>query len=429
MTSTNRAGRENRERPAHVQVWVDLSATPTLAGRLFAHRRGRVESASFSYDPGWLANPAAYALDPALPLVSGTLQTPSNQKLFGAFADSCPDRWGRRLIERAENHLASTMSRTPVSFGEFELLLRVRDDLRQGSIRFRYDEEFLEHAALGIPALTDLPALLSAADNIADDDADDPQSLELLLRQGSSLGGARPKAHVRGVDGRIAIAKFPSPADEWDVMAWEKTALDLAAAAGIVVPDNQLVTVAGRDVLIVNRFDRLRDGRRRGYQSAMTALERTDGDQGSYLEIAELIETRSRAVTAELEQLFRRVAFNVLISNTDDHLRNHALLHQHADIWELSPAFDLNPSPQRGERHLSTAIDRDTHADIGSLLATAPLYRLSDTNALGVVRQVRDAVAAWEEVATRNGLTRRARRAMAPAFTSPAAARADDLLR
>ena len=231
MTSARRSGPASSERANHVEVWVDLAGVPTRAGRLFAHRRGRTESASFTYDPEWVSNDAAYALDPALPRVLGTLQTPTNQKLFGAFADSCPDRWGRRLIERAERYRATATSRTPVSFGEFDFLVRVRDDLRQGSIRFRREEEFLENAALGIPALTDLPALLSAADNVSDDhSAGDPQSLALLLRQGSSLGGARPKAHVLDIDGRIAIAKFPSPNDEWNVMAWEKTALDLAAA-------------------------------------------------------------------------------------------------------------------------------------------------------------------------------------------------------
>ena len=160
----------------------------------------------------------------------------------------------------------------------------------------------------------------------------------------------------------------------------------------------------------------------------MTALERTDGEYGSYLEMAELIETRSRAASAELEQLFRRVAFNILISNFDDHLRNHAFLHQHADIWELSPAFDLNPNPRPGERHLSTAIDRDTIADVDDLLATAPAYRLNEAGALGVLRQVRDAVSIWEAAAARNGLTRSSCAAMAAAFENPATGRTDELL-
>lgn len=426
---SRRTGNRAGSRPNDVEVWVDLAGEPTLAGRLFAHRHGQTQSASFTCDASWIASDAAYALDPALPRMAGALQTPTNQKLFGAFSDSCPDRWGRRLIERAEKQQADAAGRTGVSFGEFDLLIRVRDDLRQGAIRYRRNGVFLEQDSLGVPALTDLPTFLSAVDDIADDNAEaDPQSLALLLRQGSSLGGARPKAHVRDVDGRIAIAKFPSPTDAWNVMAWEKTALDLAAAAGITVPDNQLITLAGRNVLVVGRFDRTPGGRRRGYQSAMTALERTDGESGSYTELAELIETRSRSVKAGLEQLFRRAAFNILISNTDDHLRNHAFLHVHADIWELSPAFDLNPDPQPGARHLSTAIAGDTLADIDDLLETALLYRLSDIDAIGIVRQVRDAVSTWRQVAARNGLSASACAYMAPAFANPAATRTAELL-
>ncbi len=415
-------------RPRDVEVWVDIAGTPVLAGRLYSHRRGRSESATFAYDARYLADADAYQLDPALPMVSGMLQTPTRLHIFGAFADSCPDRWGRRLIQRAETRAATVDGRTPRSFGEFDLLVRVRDDLRQGAIRYAYDDRFLDDQATGVPAMTDLPALLSASDDVAGDGDGDPQSLALLLRAGSSLGGARPKAHVRGDDGRIAIAKFPSPADDWNVMAWERTALQLAEAAGVEVPGHRLVKVADRDVLVVDRFDRLEGGLRRGYQSAMTALECTDGDQGSYLEIAAIIEERSRRATAELEQLFRRVAFNILISNTDDHLRNHAFVHVRGDVWQLSPAFDLNPNPEAGPRQLSTAIDKDTVADIDDLLATAGYYRLSDDAALAVMRQVRDAVSTWRPVAARNGLTKAAVDAMRPAFEHSASARVDELL-
>lgn len=421
-------GRPTASRPSNVEVWVDIAGMSIRAGRLYSHRRGNSESATFTYDDAYLADGDAYALDPGLPMVSGMLQTPTNQKVFGAFADSCPDRWGRRLIQRAEKHSATAGGRAPVSFGEFDLLVRVRDDLRQGAIRYARDGRFLDDDSTGVPAMTDLPTLLSASDNVAGDADDDPQSLALLLRAGSSLGGARPKAHVRDDDGHIAIAKFPSPTDDWNVMAWEKTALDLAHAAGIDVPQNQLVKIAGRDVLVVDRFDRLPNGVRRGYQSAMTALERTDGDQGSYLEVAEIIEERSRGTTSELQQLFRRVAFNILISNTDDHLRNHAFVHVHADSWALSPAFDLNPNPEPGQRHLSTAIDNDTRADLDDLLATAGYYRLSNHDALAVVRQVRDAVSTWREAAARNGLAKAVLAAMEPAFVHAASARAADLL-
>jgi len=197
---------------------------------------------------------------------------------------------------------------------------------------------------------------------------DDVAALALLLHAGSSLGGARPKAHVRMDSGRVAIAKFPSASDEWNVMAWEKTALDLAAAAGIRTPVNHLVSVAGGAVLVIDRFDRVDDGRRRGYMSAMTALEATDGDVRSYVDIAEILEEQALEVTAELAQLWRRVAFSILISNTDDRLRNHALLHVRGNSWTLSPAFDLNPNPATGPKYLSTAIGDDTAADLRDLL-------------------------------------------------------------
>jgi serine/threonine-protein kinase HipA len=428
VTGPGRSADSDAGRPVGADVWVEIAGVPTPAGRLYSHRRGRSESATFTYDDAYLANSDAYQLDPGLPMVSGLLQTPLNQKIFGAFSDSCPDRWGRRLVQRTEKRSAAVDGRTPVSFGEFDLLLRVRDDLRQGAIRYARGAHFLDDDSTGVPAMTDLPTLLSASDEVLDDQVDNPQSLALLLRAGSSLGGARPKAHVRDDNGRIAIAKFPSPTDDWNVMAWEKTALDLAAAAGITVPEYQLVKVAGRDVLVVDRFDRLANGARRGYQSAMTALERTDGDQASYLDIAEVIEERSPDTNVELRQLFRRIAFSVLISNTDDHLRNHAFVHVRGDRWALSPAFDLNPNPQLGARHLSTAIDNDTRADLDDLLATAGFYRLTAEEALAVVRQVRNAASDWRSTAGRNGLSQAALAAMEPAFVHSAAARATQLL-
>jgi serine/threonine-protein kinase HipA len=263
--------------------------------------------------------------------------------------------------------------------------------------------------------MTDLPTLLSAADQVAGD-SDDSQSLALLLRAGSSLGGARPKAHVRDTNGRIAIAKFPSPSDDWNVMAWEKVALELAAAAGIWTPDNTLVTIADRNVLIVDRFDRSPDGQRRGYMSLMTALEARDGDVRSYVDIAEALEERSLKAGEELAQLWRRVAFSILISNTDDHLRNHALLHVRGHSWSLSPAFDLNPNPEPGPKHLSTAIGGGTLADLRDLLAVANLFRLSDSDALEILAQVRSAVLGWRNVAARQGLSKAAITSMSPAF-------------
>lgn len=395
-------------------VWVDIDGVSVRAGQLYSHRRRGHESASFAYEPSYLGDPRSYALDPGLPLASGTQQTAVGRPIFGAFADSCPNRWGRRLIERAEAQRAHSEGGTARSFGEFDLLLRVRDDLRQGAIRYATDDGFVADPT-GVPAMTDLPTLLQAADTIDADHAD-AGALALLLRAGSSLGGARPKAHVRDRNGRIAIAKFPSPSDEWNVMASEKTALDLVAAAGVRTPVNHLEQIAGRSVLIVERFDRSAAGTRRGYLSAMSALEATDGDTRSYVEIAEVLEELSLQPTAELAELWWRLVFSILVSNTDDHLRNHALLHVRQDSWTLSPAFDLNPNPEPGPKQLSTAIDRDTAADVSDAMAVAPLFRLDETAALDVLGEVSSSAARWRQVAARNGLTKSDQDRMAPAF-------------
>jgi serine/threonine-protein kinase HipA len=403
-----------------VAVFVTVGEENLLAGRMHSHRRRGVESTSFVYDNRFLANPDAYALDPALPLLTGTLQTPAGRSLFGAFADSLPDRWGRTLIQRAERVRAKAAGTVPRSMSEVDLLLGVRDDLRQGALRFRLDAQgpFLATEDSGVPVLTDLPALLDIAARVERDTAD-YDDLQRLLRAGSSLGGARPKAHVLDAAGRVAIAKFPSAgSDTWNVMAWEKVALDLARDAGVTVPDSQLTRMGDRHVLIVDRFDR-RGTARIGYASARTMIEANDGDHRSYLEIAAVIEERSPAATADLRQLWRRMAFSILISNTDDHLRNHGFLHQHAGSWTLSPAFDLNPNPGPGPgpKDLSTAIDfNDTRASVETLLSVADFFRLDASNALDVLAEVTRASANWRRVAESHGLTQRDFNAMEPAF-------------
>jgi serine/threonine-protein kinase HipA len=401
-----------------VEVHVAVGEKNVLAGRMYPHHRRGVESASFVYNDRYLADPDAYALDPGLPLVTGTLQTPVGRTLFGAFADSLPDRWGRALIQRAERARAKAAVTAPRSMSEVDLLLGVRDDLRQGALRFRLNEQgpFLATEESGVPALTDLPALLDIAAR-AERDTADYEDLKRLLRAGSSLGGARPKAHVLDAAGHVAIAKFPSVnSDTWNVMAWEKVALDLARDAGVTVPDSQLIRIGDRNVLVVARFDR-RGTARIGYASAMTMLEASDGDQRSYLEIAEVLEERSTAATAELRQLWRRIAFSILISNTDDHLRNHGFLHERGDSWMLSPAFDLNPNPQPGSNDLSTAIDyTDTRASVDTLMSVADYFRLDASDALKVLAKVIRAVTRWRTVAKSHGLLQHDLDAMESAF-------------
>jgi len=394
------------DKPTQVVVSMDGQDVP--AGLLFSHRRGARESASFTYDTSYLARADAYSLDPALPLTQGGLQTPVGLSMFRAFGDAAPDRWGRNLITREERRRASAEGGTARSLGDIDFLLGVRDDLRQGALRFRDQETgiYLADEDSGVPHLTDLGRLLHAAGHLESDEETE-EELRDLLRGGSSLGGAGPKAHVIDNEGRVAIAKFPSSRfDDWDVTAWESVALDLARLAGIVVPQSELLRVADRSVLVVDRFDR-EDHRRIGYVSALTMLEAQDGDVGSYLDIAAAIEEASPRATDDLHELWRRMAFTILISNTDDHLRNHGFLHMSGSAWTLSPAFDLNPDPSPGRKHLATAVDEaDTTASIQTLMSVAPFFRLEEGESVHVLREVLDATSRWREVATQHNIAK-----------------------
>jgi serine/threonine-protein kinase HipA len=389
-----------------VQVWVQIAGNDVPAGRLWAHRRRGVESQTFSYDADYITRRDAYELDPALPLVVGQHQTPAERSIFGAFSDAAPDRWGRRLITRAEKQRVRRDGGAERSFGETDYLLGVRDDLRQGALRFRDvgDDVFLADETEGVPYLLELPRLLSAADRLERDEASEDE-VRTLLRGGSSLGGARPKAHVLDADGRISIAKFPSPAsDDWDVMRWEGVTLQLARDSGIRVPDSALHLIDGQPVLVVRRFDRVRD-RRVGYVSAMTMLESNDGDRGSYVDIADVIERFSPSATEDLRQLWRRAAFSVLVSNFDDHLRNHGFLRTTSAGWSLCPAFDLNPDPRPGPRRLSTSIDYgDDEARLDTLMSVADYFRLDAPAAETVLSEVGAATANWRRRAREAGL-------------------------
>lgn len=390
---------------AGVEVYVQIRGEDVLAGRLWSHRRGNAESETFAYDSNYIARRDAYELDPALPLVTAQQQTAAGRKIFAAFSDCAPDRWGRRLIVRGEKHRVEREGGAERSFGEIDLLLGVRDDMRQGALRFRRpgEEVFLADEETGVPHLIELPELLGASGAMERDEASE-EELRTLLRGGSSLGGARPKAHVIDGAGRAAIAKFPSTADGHDVIRWEAVALTLARAAGIDVPDWRLKLIDDKPVLIVRRFDR--EGERRlGYVSAMTMLEAADGDGGSYLEIVDAIERHSPSTERDLRELWRRIAFTVLISNTDDHLRNHGFLRLSSAGWSLSPAFDLNPDPEPGSKHLSTSIEfSDTTALLATLMGVRDYFGLGDAEARSVLGEAHEATAVWREAATSLGV-------------------------
>ena len=390
-----------------VFVYVDLDHVPHLVGRLWMQVRHRVEGATFRYDDGWLRNPARFALEPALQMDPGPHHTSSGKALFGAMGDSAPDRWGRALMVRTETNRARKAGEAPHTLWEADYLLRVDDETRQGALRFASKEggPFLWQAAdHRTPPLVELPALLAASEH-AMDGAESEDELRLLLAPGSSLGGARPKASVRDRDGHLAIAKFPHHGDRIQTVLWEAVAYRLAVTAGIRMAAARIERVAGRPVLLLRRFDRAGTARR-PFLSAMSMLGAADRETRSYLEIADALQQHGAAPTEDLRELWRRIVFSVLISNTDDHLRNHGFLHEGSQGWRLSPAYDLNPVPvQFRPRVLSTLIDeRSGDASLDLALSVAGYFRLSQEQARQTAREVASAVCRWRKVAAALGI-------------------------
>jgi serine/threonine-protein kinase HipA len=394
------------------EVFVQIAGTDVCAGRLWSHQRHASESATFAYAEDYLARSDAYALDPALPLRTGQQRTRVGQELFGAFTDCTPNHWGRRLLDRAQLRESGARRR----LAEIDYLLGVRDDMRQGALRFRAagTDLFLAPEQSRIPPPVELPPLLDASARLeCDQDTDD--DVRLLLRGGSSLGGAHPKAHVIVADGEAAIAKFPSVTDDRDVGAWEAVTHELARRAGITVPAAALHRIDGRSVFIVERFDRT-GPRRLGYASAMTMLEASEGERRSYLEIAEVIEAVSSHAIEDLRQLWTRIAFTILVSNTDDHLRNHGFLKTVTAGWELAPAFDVNPNPLAVPDDFATAINDESERTIRLLIDVADYFRLTPDDATAILDTVATATSQWQAVAQAFGLTKPEIDMMSPAF-------------
>jgi serine/threonine-protein kinase HipA len=402
-----------------VLVYVDLQGTPLLVGRLWARLRKDRENATFEYDRSWLGHPERFSLKPALKLGPGPFHTASDKPLFGAIGDSAPDRWGRVLMRRAERRRAERAKQTLRTVREIDYLLLVDDEARQGALRFAEEEggPFLtEQAAVKIPPLIELPRLLSAAEHVVED-KDSDEDLKLLLAPGSSLGGARPKASVRDRDGHLAIAKFPNKGDEVNTVAWEAVALTLARKADIAVPEWRLESVADKPVLLLRRFDR--DGiTRLPFLSAMSMLDARDNESRSYLEFVDALRQHGAEPKQDMRALWRRIVFSILISNTDDHLRNHGFLWTGPQGWRLSPAYDLNPVPvDIKPRVLSTAIDlEDSTASLKLAYDVAPYFELTTKDAGTIAHEVGAAVSNWRKEAAKLGLNKAEIDRMASAF-------------
>jgi len=391
-----------------ILVYADLRGTPSVVGRLWARMRKERETATFEYDKSWLAHPERFSLEPALRLGPGPFHAASDKPLFGAIGDSAPDRWGRVLMRRGERRRAERQKSAPRMLREVDYLLFVDDEARQGALRFSEREggPFLaELDAAKIPPLLELPRLLSAAEHVLGE-RDTDEDLRLLLAPGSSLGGARPKASVRDRDGHLAIAKFPHKGDEVNTVLWEAVALTLAAKSGIAVPKWRLETVARRPVLLLRRFDR-EHAARLPFLSAMSMLDARDGEARSYLEFVDVLRRHGASPKEDARALWRRIVFSILISNTDDHLRNHGFLWTGPAGWRLSPAYDVNPVPADIKpRILTTAIDlEDTTASLKLAFEVAGYFELTPAEAKRIAGEVGKAVATWRRVAAKVGLT------------------------
>lgn len=405
-------------REKEIFVYVELNNESYFVGRLWARVRSKRESATFEYSREWLKHPDRFALEPALMLVDGPQHTPANKAIFGALGDSAPDRWGRLLMRRSERRRAEAADSAPRTLMEIDYLLFVNDEARQGALRFTVEKNgiFLSNESVTIPPLIDLPKLLSATERLANE-SDTSEDLQLLLAPGSSLGGARPKASVRDRDGCLAIAKFPHKDDEINMIFWEALAFKLAKKAKVTIPDWRIEIIAGKPVLISRRFDRMAE-KRIPYLSAMSMLGATDNDPRSYLEIADALKQYGAFPDRDLQQLWRRIVFNIMISNTDDHLRNHGFIYAGKKGWQLSPAFDLNPVPTDIKpRILTTTIDLyDGTASLDLALGVADYFKLMQKEAKAIANEVAKAITTWQAEAMDIGVTKTESGRMASAF-------------
>lgn len=401
----------SRELPTEVNVELDASE---LGGRARIGTLRRVPSSAgavvaFAYDEEWLARRDAFVIDPAHGMYGGDQYPRANDNIAAVFTDAAPDRWGRTLLERQEAAWARDGGRHRRSLGEWEFLLGVSDFSRMGALRFvDADGRYIDDGPPGIPPMAGLRELEAAARELEHPSRTgrslEAHRLALLLAPGSSLGGTRPKSSFEGEDRALWIAKFPSRTDRHDVGACEFVLNDLAARAGIAVPEHRLLDLAdGHRTFAARRFDRA-PGTRRLYASAMTMTSKRDREDASYLDVALAIADHgaSRRIGEDLAQLFRRVVFNVLTSHRDDHLRNHGFLRT-AEGWRLAPAFDLNPTPLKPEHELSLdgAVRR---GDLDVLRETALFYRLSESEAEIIIDEVRAALAAWRDAVRAVGL-------------------------
>lgn len=431
-----------------VQVAVGRNALPV--GSLTFNKDGARASSTFAYHASWLASADAFEISPDLPLVDGHQfrKPPSREdSIFHfAFADTEPDGWGIRVIRRdhakrrkaaqARGERGEKDKAVPdAALTEMDYLLGVDDVSRVGALRL-VDEagNFLritDDDGRGTPPLLELAQLIGAT-RAVEMNRETEQDLKYLRGRGTSLGGMRPKCTVLDDDGYLSIGKFPSVKDDRSVTRGEVLALRLAAAAGITVAHSRIVMSGDVPVALVRRFDRAAGGGRIPYLSAGSMLQASRAEDHAYTQIADIIVARSVAPQKDLEELWRRLVFNLLITNVDDHVQNHGFLHIEHGQWRLAPAFDLNPFPDK-DPELKLWLDEDSGPvdSIAAVLDSAGYFRLSPEDATRILGEVHRAVKDWQRMARSAavGMTDDDLDAFAPAFENAQMAAAAALLR
>lgn len=400
---------------------------PTLMGILYANRLRGKEIFSFEYDDTWLKSPHVLSLDPELHLYSGIQYLNDNKKYnFGLFLDSSPDRWGRILMRRREAALARLDQRPQSNLSETDYLLGVYDEHRMGGLRFKLDpaDPFLnDNRELASPPWTSIRELEQISLRLEEDDVvEDPEYLKwlsMLIAPGSSLGGARPKASVVDKNGSLWIAKFPSKNDTEDSGGWEMVMYHLAAQCGIKMSESiARKFTTNRHTFLTKRFDRLNNGKRIHFASAMTMLGKVDGqdynDDVSYLDIVEFLIKNGANTGEDLEQLWRRIVFNICVSNTDDHLRNHGFLLAR-EGWRLSPAYDINPNATGYGLKLNISED-DNALDLDLALSVSPYFRVDKNRAIQIINDTKAKVRHWKTIANKYKIPKIEQEIMSRAF-------------
>lgn len=400
------------------------TSQPTLIGTLESQLLRGKEVFSFAFAEEWLRSTRCRMLDPELQLYAGRQYLADGKSNFGVFLDSTPDRWGRVLMERRETLKAEEEKRPRMTMNETDFLLGVHDETRMGALRIKtdLDGDFLDNdTKWSTPPITSLAELEQASWLLETDDTPHVRRwLHILLAPGSSLGGARPKANVIHNDGRLWIAKFPSRSDKTNTGAWEALTMELARTCHINVAPFEVKYMNNQHaIFLTQRFDRDEHGKRIHFTSAMTMLGYRDGDsQGcSYLELADWISRYCCDVEENLLELFRRIVFNIAVSNCDDHLRNHGFLLTH-NGWTLSPAYDLNPQYYGAGLSLNIN-EKDNRLDYGLALEVAPYFGVSTEKASAIIEDTKKKVAEWRSLARKYHISRDEQALMAAAFLTP----------